>query len=210
MANQIILQALACNDDIRILCVPNLETLTRPILNFSCYAFVIDNWSQFPVLDKWTATLISENFPIPSIIETYFAQRKNNKIAAVVEPKIKPQKLNEVENIEINRFYLTRENGNDNQRAFVPKNAIDQKPITFEIESLNKIKLDFISLDTYDSHDDRPTCSSNFGNLIQKRHKKHNKSPLALYRDLTVHKVQNNPNKFKKPKQKKNNKNKMK
>ncbi|XP_055313761.1 uncharacterized protein LOC129575015 [Sitodiplosis mosellana] len=199
VANQIILQAFAANEDIRILCVPSLATGIRPILNFSCYAFVIDNWSQLAELNKWTAQLISEYFPVPATIKSYFDQRRESKNCQmeVDEPEIKAQQTLE-ECIEVNRFYLTKEKCEPNQRAFVPKNAINLKPIELELEPLNKIKSDFITLATHNGNNDQPTFS--------KHVKKSKKRPLTLYRDLMIHKVQSKPNKVKKFKDKKNKK----
>lgn len=105
------------------------------------------------------------------------------------------------ETVDVDRFYLTRDNCEENKRAFIPRNAMNLKPIALELESLNKIKSDFISLDSYESND------HNHSKNIQKS-KKHKKTPLLLYRELTVHKVQNNPNKIKKFKDKKFKKNK--
>lgn len=191
MANQIILQALATNKHIRILCVPNLDSFTQTILKFSCYAFVISNWSNLSQLDKWTADLIGEHFPVPQLIESYFDQRREKTSTMEVnEPEMKKPRLTE-EMIEVNRFYLKRENCKSNERAFVPKNANNLKPIALEIESLNKIKSEFISLDTYNN-------SYSQAKQFHKKSKNNNKTPLALYRDLTVHKVQGNPNKVKK------------
>lgn len=198
VANQIILQAFAANEHIRILCVPSLSTVMQPILNFSCYAFVIDDWSQFAELDKWTDEIISEHFTVPATIQTYFDQRRASKHCPMEVDecvKAKPIKLPE-EIIEVNRFYLKK--SESDQKAFVPKNTINLKPIALEIESLNKIKSDFISLATYDGDNDQPTSS--------KHVKKSKKRPLAMYRELTIHKIQSNPNKVKKFKDKKNKK----
>ncbi|XP_031637578.1 uncharacterized protein LOC116350010 [Contarinia nasturtii] len=202
VANQIILQALACNEDIRILCVPNLETLIRPLLNFSCYAFVIDNWSEFTELDQWTKSLIGDHFAVPTIIQAHFDQRKAMDVDETDASVEKVPKREEI--VEVNRFYLFKDDCQENKRAFIPKSAINLKPIALELESLNKIKSDFVSLDSYESNNQ---ASRSHGKDFHKS-KKHKKTPLALYRELTVHKVQNNPNKIKKIKDKKLKKNK--
>lgn len=195
MANQIILQAFASNEEIRIICVPNLAALIQSIVNFSCYAFVIDNWSECAELDKWSAKLICKYFPVPTTIQSYFKQRRENSNCQmeVDEPVSKMQRSPNV-TIEVSRFYLTKDPSKQNQRAFIPKNAINLKPIALELESLNKIKSDYISLDTYDGNSNQPSLS--------KHAKKHKKRPLTLYRELTINKVQSNPKKAKKFKNK--------
>lgn len=111
----------------------------------------------------------------------------------VDEPVSKMQRSPNV-TIEVSRFYLTKDPSKQNQRAFIPKNAINLKPIALELESLNKIKSDYISLDTYDGNSNQPSLS--------KHAKKHKKRPLTLYRELTINKVQSNPKKAKKFKNK--------
>lgn len=200
VANQIILQALASNEHIRILCVPNLESITQIIFKFSCYAFVISDWSKLPELDKWTTGVINEHFPVPKLIDSYFGEKRKTTEMEVDESQTKKPQLIE-ENVNVNSFYLSKDNCKPNERAFVPRNAINLKPIALEIESIHKIKSDFISIDSDDD---------NYGpsKQLHKKSKKHNKTPLALYRDLTVYKVQSNPNKVKKIKNKKQKKNK--
>lgn len=174
----------------------------QPILNFPCYAFVIDNWSQFIALEKWTKKLISEHFPVPTTLQSYFDQRRKNKNCPmeVDESETKAPKLKPPEEvIEVNQFYLTKASCEKNQRAFLPKNAINLKPIALELESLNKIKSDFISLDTHNGN-------SNDQASFSKHTKKHKKRPLTLYRELTINKIQSNPNKVKKFKNKKDKK----
>lgn len=199
VANQIILQALACNDDIRILCISNLATLTQSLFNFSCYSFVItdEKWGDFLKLDKWTTALIKEHFPIPSVIQAHFMKRRANDGNPMEVDAPQPKKRSPINSSEmpfkVSGLHLTRDSCNSNERAFVPKNAINLKPIALEMGSLNKIKSDFISLDTYDT--DR---ASTYKNPMKTR-----KRPLTLYRELTVNKVQSNPNKVKKIKHKK-------
>lgn len=213
VANQIILQALACNEDIRIVCVPNLASWSTSLFNFSCYAFVIsqENWTELLELDQWTANLISTKFPLPSIITTQLAKRKQNKqnyAMDVVESKTAPNRLQNSNEkyVDINDLYLLKHDGKAEQRAFVPQNGINLKPIALEIESLNKMKTDFVSLDTYDNSNEASTLSHKPSGY---KHSK--KRPLTLYRELTIHKIQNNPNKVKKFKNKnKKNKNKQK
>lgn len=216
VANQIILQALACNENIRIICVPNLTNLTKTLLNFTCYAFVIVDriWSQLSQLDQWTDKIISNNFPLPSIINAHFAKRRENKrseISAmeVDAPQTKLQQLADSNgsSADLTYLHLTRVNCKANQRAFVPRNGINLKPIALEIESLNKIKSDFISLDTYDGATEQPsTFDFSHTKGHYKNSKKKGKTPLTLYRESTIHKIQNNPNKIKKLKNKLNKK----
>lgn len=210
VVNQIILLALGANQETRILCVPNMEKLMQPIVNFPCFAFVItnDSWSRFSELDKWTADLIENHFPVSHVIEACFGPPTDDKTTCRMEIDEPNKKIPSVEEkVDFDSIYLTRGNSEPNQRVFVPKNAINMKPIALELEALNKIKSDFISLDAFDSSGG-PSSSQNqnYTTEFQKKLKKKRRTPLVLYRALTVQKVQSNPNKVKKIKNKKKNK----
>lgn len=221
VANQIIVQALASNPYIHILCVANMAIFTQTLLNFSCYAFVVghEHWPEMPELNLWTVKIVAENFPLPQTIKEHYAKRPDSNTSIPMEVdeqcRIKKQKETiDTKSIvgvdDVKRLHLTRDT---NQRAFIPKNGINLKRIALEIESLNKIKSDFISLQTYSNSSDEPTSSSSFDfksfKGYEKNAKKNGKRPLTLYRELTIHKIQNNPNKIKKIKDKKNKKKKM-
>lgn len=194
VANQIIVQALAGNEAIRILCVPNLNDILRTIVHFSCYAFVINSWADFSQLDEWTLTVINDNYPVPQVIRSHFAQRQETCSMEVDEYQAKHTKIIAHqctrEHVNIKHLHLYRINCESIQRVFVPKNGINLKPIALEIESLNKIKSDYISLDAVDGG----SISTGF----QRKSTKMSKRPSALYRDLTIYKIQNNPKKGKK------------
>lgn len=218
IANQIILLALGANEGIRILCVPNMKNVFEPILNFTCYAFVIsaENLSRFAELDKWTANLIDKHFPVSPIIEAHFGNRRNKNQTCPpdamdvdeLEAQSCKQISSSIETVDFDQIYLTRKNCEPNRRAFVPNNAVNLKPIAFELESLNKIKSDFISLDTYDNSSGGPSTSQHpkYPNEFPNKKQKKKKTPLVLYKPLIVHKVQSNPNKEKKHKNKNKNK----
>lgn len=219
VTNQIIIQALANNQDIRILCITNMTNFTQTLLNFSCYAFVVghEHWSEMPELDLWTAKIVDENFPLPLLIKKHFPKRPetNSNTAMEVDEqcqmtkekgtKIDPNNI--VCDGDLKDLHLIRDNCDVDQRVFVPKNGINLKPIVLEIESLNKIKSDFVSLETYSNSNDA-TSTFDFKSIkgCEKNAKKKGKRPLALYRELTIHKIQNNPNKMKKPNDRKNKK----
>lgn len=209
VANQIILLALGANHETRIVCVPNLDILMLPLLNFSCYAFVIseESWSRFPDLDKWTADLVEKHFPVSEVIDAYFTEPRYKTTSCSMETDGSDEHTSRraEEKIDFDSIYLTRDESKPNQRAFVPKNAINLKPIALEIESLNKVKSDYISLDTFDANSGPSTrqntnCEKDVGSKLKKKRK----PPLVLYRPLTLEKVQNNPNKVKKIRNKKN------
>lgn len=210
MANQIIVQALANNPDIRILCVPNMVNFTQTLLHFPCYAFVVGHecWHQMTELDVWSAEIVRESFPLPQFIEDHFAKRQRTTDSSVpmdIDEQTHVKKRNEsvdskhiVRDSDVKHLHLKRDGCNARQqRSFVPKNGMNLKPIGLEIESLNQIKSDFVSLETYDNE----ASAFDFGSRA-KGFKKMAKRPLALYRELTINKIQNNPNKVKKPKDK--------
>lgn len=221
MANQIIVQALANNSDIRILCVANMTIFTQTLLNFSCYAFVVghEHWFEMSELDRWTAKIVEENFPLPQLIKEHYAKQQESDSIIPMEvdeqnQMRKPKEIIATKSIldvgDLKYLHLIRNNCDAHQRAFVPKNGINLKPIALEIESLNKIKSDFISLETYsNSNEEASTFDSKSSRGFEKNAKKKGKRPLTLYRELTIHKIQNNPNKVKKVKDKKNKKKKM-
>lgn len=219
MANQIIVHALANNADIRILCVANLAQLTQTLLNFACYAFVIghEHWSEMSELNAWTAKTIDVNFPLLPCITERFIERQDQPHSSMpmeVDEERQITKRNELleskntaNQFNLKQLHLTRDDCGPNRRAFVPKNAINLKPMALEIESLNKIKSDFISLETYsNSNDGASTFNFKSTKGFEKHARNKGKRPLAMYRELTIHKIQNNPNKVKKIKDKKNKK----
>lgn len=213
VANQIIVQALANNADIRILCVANMAIFTQNLLNFSCYAFVVghEHWLEMLELNAWTAKIIDENFPLPLFIKEHYAKQQDSHSSIsmevdeeyqIIKQKVPSDPNFVAGNFNLKHLHLTR---NNCDRAFVPKNAINLKPIALEIESLNKIKSDFISLETYNnSNDEASTFDFKSVKRSENQAKKKGKRPLAMYRELTIHKIQNNPNKVKKIKDKKN------
>lgn len=175
-----------------------------------------ENWSELPELDRWTADLISTTFPLPSMMTTHLAKRKQNKLNCAMDVDESKTKLKRLQNSsekcdDISDLHLFKHDTKTNQRAFVPQNGINMKPIALEIESLNKMKTDFISLATYNnSNDEASTFTSSHKQSGHKHSKKMNRRPLTLYRELTIHKIQNNPNKVKIFKNKTKNKNKNK
>lgn len=221
VANQIIVQALANNPDIRILCVANMTIFTQNLLNFSCYAIVVghEQWFEMSELDIWTAKMVEENFPLPQMIKEHYTKRPDSSSSTPMEvdekcqisiqkETINPKSIVGVDDLRL--LYLTRDNCDAHQRIFIPKNGINLKPIALDIESLNKIKSDFISLETYsNSTHEASTLDSTLPKGYEKTAKKKGKQPLTLYRELTIHKIQNIPNKVKKFKDKKNKKKNM-
>lgn len=213
VANQIIVQALANNANIHILCIANMVNFTQILLNFPCYAFVVDhkNWPQMLELNSFAAKIVDDNHPLPPLIKEQFAKRKDASHSSNTPMDVDEQCQRQKETIQskhlvnysdVKHLHLRRD---ANQRAFIPKNGINLTPIALEIESLNKIKSDFISLETYNNEASASTSfkpTKTFGCNTQAKTKR----PLALYRELTVNKIQNNPSKTKKLKDKKNKK----
>lgn len=192
--------------------MPNLDTLLLGIVNFPCYAFVVvsDESQAFKELNDWSLKLKHSHYPLPSAIETHFA--KNRKHSDVCEMEVDAEcaakndvitttAMDQVPNVS-NQLYLLKEKGSSNQRAFVPKNAINFKPLTLEIDSLDQIKSDFISLDTYTDTTDNAFTTGSRSLSVKRSKKKPVKNPppptpVNTYRPLTVYKVQGNNNKTK-------------
>lgn len=158
--NQIILLALARNVTITILCVPNLEQEMKSLLDFQCFAFAINDSdsSELHKLFEWCQIVTSERHPVPKLIREYFRTRQQTSSAIDSIPMEMDNALAQRStNVErsLRDLHLIRSSTAPEQRAFIPKNAISFKPLSFDVTSLDKIKSDFISLDAFDSDDSR-------------------------------------------------------
>lgn len=157
--NQIILLALARNEAIRILCVPNLEEEIKQVVDFQCLAFAIEDTdsSEFHKLFDWCQILTTERYPVPPLIGAYFdarRQRSSENETVPMETETASIICGPCDVTPLSDLHLTRSNAAGGQRAFIPKNATNFKPLSFEVTSLDKIKSDFISLDAFDSDGD--------------------------------------------------------
>lgn len=156
--NQVILLALARNESINILCVPNLEQEIKSLVDFQCFALAISDVesSEFQKLFEWCRIVTTERYPVPKLIREYFCARQQTSSEIESIPmetdNASAQCSRHVER-SVSQLHLTRSNTAPEQRAFIPKNAISFKPLSFDVTSLDKIKSDFISLDAFDSDD---------------------------------------------------------
>lgn len=151
--NQIILLALARNEAINILCVSNLEQEVKSLVDFQCFALSINDTpaSAFHKLFDWCRIVTSERYPVPQLIQTYFSARRRPSTEIKSIPMETEPESTESTETPLSSFYLTRSSTAPEQRAFLPKNAINFKPLSFDVASLGQIKSDFISLDAFDS-----------------------------------------------------------
>lgn len=157
--NQIILLALARNEATKILCVPNLENEMKTLVDFQCFAFAINDneSSEYRKLFEWCEIVTTERYPVPTLIRTYFNTRRrttDTEIESIpMDTDSGSAQCSRCNEIPLSDLYLIRSCTEPKQRAFIPKNAINLKPLSFDVMSLDKIKSDFISLDTFDSDD---------------------------------------------------------
>lgn len=151
--------ALARNEAIDILCVPNLDHEMKSLVDFSCFAFAINyvDDSALHRLFAWCQTITSERYPVPELIREYFDSRRrrtSNEIESTpMEIDTATVRCDQGDDIPLGELHLTRSSTAPDQRAFIPRNAINFKSLSFEVTSLDKIKSDFISLNTFDSDD---------------------------------------------------------
>lgn len=184
-----------------------MNSLLADIVNFSCCAFVIvgdEQPSQFSKLCKWSKDLIQIEYPVPAIIETYLQDQKHVEAVCDAMEVSDYAQANETSaskktNENIAQHHLLKEKGSSHQRAFVPRNAINLKPLTLEIQSLDQIKSDFISLDTYSvGTSNKSTVELNKsikrGKPSIKIEKKLDQ-PTYSYQSVVIHKTQGNVNK---------------
>lgn len=144
--NQIILLALSKNAGTSILCVPQLELLLKEVHEFECFCMSVGDAVKASNLIGWGRKLTECHYPVPPQLVSNFAQREK---ATRMDVDAARAPANQSEAISVDTLYLRANNGE--QRAFVPKNAINLKPLSFKVDSLAKDKNDFISIDNYNS-----------------------------------------------------------
>lgn len=211
--NQIILKAIANNKAITILLVPGLNTRLQSIVDFSCFAFVIADvgWQQLVELRQWCTDIIRSNHPIPDVITTYYKQRKSilddakndAKMDCNTSTAIPFKSTLNAQTVNTSNYHLTKVNA---QRAFVPQNAVNLKPVAFKVQTIKHMKSDFISLEgTGGSVDHKPSKTKRKSEKEKKRKVKSDAS--IIYQSLIIHKVQNSSNVIEKKQAKKKKKN---
>lgn len=211
VVNQIILQALSCNEQINIFCIPNMESLMYDYVKFPCFAFIIieNDLPAFEKLFTWSTNVIQNIHKVPVSISSYFAE--GNQLEQMDMNEIEYKELAPHED-NVHHLYLFEENNSFSQRAFIPKNAINLKPSTLKIDPLNQIRSDFISLNTFDHSSPISISKPRKGNKLhgKKDDRKKVMTPMRLYQALTIHKIQGNSNGNKKNMNNAKSKNKMK
>lgn len=184
VVNQIILLALARNENINILCVPNLAERLKAIVNFPCIAFTVlaHESHEFEALHKWCSQLIAEHHPVPRVIRDYFSSHphRREKTEKMDVTPLQPGLQNPAAHEEVNVEHLYLRSAaasDDRQRVFVPANAVYKKKATLKPKQNSA---NFLTLDTNDS----------------------NETISIPYQSLTIHQVQGNPLKVKRKKKK--------
>lgn len=204
--NQIILLALAKHDEISILCVSNLEEKIKSLVDFPCFAFVVtdDCSPKLTKLIDWCKLTITSHYPVPAFIQSYFKHRSNVELdsSAPMETNTSQEIIVQSENVSFDSLYLIKNNGNlgQQQRAFIPQNAINLKPLSFEVAtSLGKDQSDFISLHAFDG-DDKPIRTLSQPVANQSKQSAGNKwtKHKNQYQSVTINKIQGNVNKTQK------------
>lgn len=144
--NQIILLALSKSAGISILCVPQLELLLKETHEFECFCVSVADAAEVSNLIGWGRKLTECHYPVPPEIVSNFVQREKS---TPMEVDAAQTPANQTEAISVDKLYLRANTGE--QRTFVPKNAINLKPLSFKVDSLAKDTNDFISIDNFNS-----------------------------------------------------------
>lgn len=183
-----ILKAIASNDGIKILLVSGLNSRIEQIVNFSCFAFVIldAGWQQLLELQEWCTDIVRSHYPMPEKILLYYEQRRSVP-ASIGEtdidsntPKAVPLRSTD-ETIIADRYHLTK---NSVERSFIPPNAANLKPVSFKVQTIKKMKTEFISLNLQDG-------DSDFHPKKKKKHQTEKNRITPLYHPLVIHKIKN-------------------
>lgn len=183
-----ILKALASNDGITILLVSSLNSRIEQIVNFSCFAFVIldAGCQQLRQLHKWCTDIVRSHYPIPEQILSYYEQRRRtpaSKDASGIgcNSSITVPLHTAAETIIVDRYHLTKKHM---ERAFIPQNAANLKPVSFKVQTIKKMKSEFISLDLQDS-------GSDFHSKKKTKYQKDTSRITPVYHPLVIHKIKN-------------------
>lgn len=203
VVNRIILLANTYNKEINYLCLPNMDKLIQKLLGFSCFALTItDNQShEFDELFNWCHKILIDSRETSSLNQSTFSEQCFRKC---IGPDNSYQNRNKVsyedDGLNFNEIYLSSGDDIPGQRAFHPMNSKHFKPLDLILKPLNQIRSDFIQLDTFDA-----TCSvpivRNY-KITHKQLKKMNRDKYMeksthLYQPLSIHKIHQNPQKFK-------------
>lgn len=145
--NQIICLIISNYQTTKILCVPNLKLITEEIFGISSLLMIIRN-QMLPLIENWVRNK-SENYPIPKELIQYYGNKNiNEKQDSKNIPEIKIKEIkagtsnlqkhksskesNHNNVINFNDLYLKRPS-EKYQRAFIPDNAKNLKPLNFDI-----------------------------------------------------------------------------
>lgn len=216
--NQVILLALAHNEAVNIFCVPNLAEIMKEFISFPCFAFtLIVNDRECTKLDDllhWCAIRKEQSHPVPNTITEYFSLKNNRKpVSEDVEVNLLKLESDEKdsESVDFTKLYLIKKTEGP-KRLFVPENASDLKPLLSNVARSTFDQSDFISLSSSLSIDEdeeaKPTEKMIYvpSNQILPPKKglkrKNEPEPRRQYHNLTINKVQGNPQKVKKDKKK--------
>lgn len=221
--NQIILLALAQNHNVNVFCIQNLSEKLSNCVTFPCFAFVlkIENRSceHTNKMMEWCLKTKAQKHPVPNSIIRYYSFKSKKELLLtdaetdllMVENKRTEKKQDEA--VNFNALYITKQS-KTGARIFIPDNAKNLKPQT--ITPATSGQSDFISLSNSTNLDDKNEMQSNaavdktiympFTQILsgQKKRKWNEKKTIShKYHNLTVHKIQGNPEKVKKEKKKK-------
>lgn len=189
IVNQIILLTLAKNIPVIIFCIPKLEELSKEIFKFSslCFTIIADHGTSVNKLVNWSKNLRDNNYPIPNEILSNFT--KKPRIISIDIDEEFPKSSKETEAIR-HKLYLRA--GSNDQRAFVPVNALNLKPLSFKVQYSEKDH-DFISIndDSKLNTINKRDTKSKVLNQNENRQKK-NLSKKNKYVSTTVWKIMKN------------------
>lgn len=201
--NQIILRAIFSRNSIHILLVPGLNVRLQSLVDFSCFAFVVDDdgWNQLSELNEWCREISHAHYPVPNMIVSYYEQRRrlladDNDINLGDDTSMFIESVDEPENIS--NYHLHRDAG---RRAFTPQNVANLKPVSYNVQTIKEIKSDFIALNLLDGYAKSATNHANKMSKIDKKRR------TEIYQPLVIHKVQNSSGK--RPNKKLNRKNRI-
>lgn len=145
VVNQIILLTLSKNINVNILCVPKIHDLLKEIVGFACFGLTFEN-DLPPSMQKfsnWSQKLIENEYPVPEELLTNFI-KKSETIPMDLDLG-ESSIITGNDSVNFDKIYLKAES--NEKRTFVPINALNLKPLSFEVQCLAKDKSDFISID---------------------------------------------------------------
>lgn len=201
VVNRIILRAIAYNKGINIICLPNMDKLIQKLLGFTCFALTIteNKMQEFDEIFNWCHEILIVSQETSSLNQSTFSEQGFKKCdGSEIEQVQNTNKLSyENDGLNFKQIYLSSGDNMLGQRVFHPVNSEHFKPMDLILEPIKQIRSDFIQVNKFDAKG-----SINIEPYVgrkrnqNKRTNNYAEKLIDIYQPLTLHKIQQNPQKM--------------